>query len=89
MYNLIIRKLDSYKTMNPVLYSLGYHNKAWGVNKLGATARKHGFPAVAEYVLNNMYGYFQMEVQEAFVKLREQVWGLSTVAFLAMLLSQC
>lgn len=34
--------------------------------------RRHGCPDVCITVINNMYGYNAMEVQEAFVKIKEQ-----------------
>ena len=45
------------------------------------TPGRHGCPDLCINVVNNMYGYNAMEVQEAFVKIREQVgvcvcvWG--------------
>jgi transformation/transcription domain-associated protein len=33
---------------------------------------RHGCPDVCITVINNMYGYNAMEVQEAFVKIKEQ-----------------
>lgn len=36
---------------------------------------RHGCPELCINVVNNMYGYNAMEVQEAFVKIREQVGG--------------
>ncbi len=35
-------------------------------------APRHGCPDVCITVINNMYGYNAMEVQEAFVKIKEQ-----------------
>ena len=46
--------------------------QAWSVNRLGYVAYKHRCPDVCLSILNNMYGYNAMEVQEAFVKIREQ-----------------
>ena len=42
------------------------------------THTRHGCPELCIHVVNNMYGYNAMEVQEAFVKIREQV-GCSCV----------
>ena len=39
---------------------------------MGCIARKHGSPDTAKYVINHLYGYNAMEVQEAFTKIREQ-----------------
>ena len=49
---------------------MGYRDKAWSVNKLGHVAHKQGCPEVAIGIINNMYGYAAMEVQEAFVKIK-------------------
>ena len=42
------------------------------VNRLAAVARKHGCPDVCNHVIATQYGFSAMEVQEAFVKIREQ-----------------
>jgi hypothetical protein len=40
--------------------------------RLGYVAYKHSCPEVCNAIINNMYGYNAMEVQEAFVKIKEQ-----------------
>jgi hypothetical protein len=40
--------------------------------RLGYVAYKHTCPEVCNAIINNMYGYNAMEVQEAFVKIKEQ-----------------
>lgn len=40
---------------------------------LQSNTTRHGCPDLCINVVNNMYGYNAMEVQEAFVKIREQV----------------
>lgn len=52
---------------------LGYRDKAWSVNRLGAVARRHGYGEACTRIINSLYGFNAMEVQEAFVKIREQV----------------
>lgn len=42
------------------------------MNRLGAVALKHGCPDTCLQMLNSLYGYNAMEVQEAFVKIKEQ-----------------
>jgi hypothetical protein len=37
-----------------------------------AVVFRHGLPEVCITVINNMYGYNAMEVQEAFIKIKEQ-----------------
>ena len=57
---------------------LGYRDKAWSVNRLGAVARRHGYGEACLRIINSLYGFNAMEVQEAFIKIREQVrWSLS------------
>jgi hypothetical protein len=52
---------------------LGYRDKAWSVNRLGAVARRHGYGEACLRIINSLYGFNAMEVQEAFIKIREQV----------------
>jgi transformation/transcription domain-associated protein len=40
---------------------------------------RHGLPDVCIIVINNMYGYNAMEVQEAFVKIKEQARAYLTL----------
>jgi transformation/transcription domain-associated protein len=42
------------------------------VNRLAAIARKHDCPEVCKHIIATQYGFNAMEVQEAFVKIREQ-----------------
>ncbi|KAH9662788.1 non-specific serine/threonine protein kinase [Citrus sinensis] len=72
MYNSIIDAFKDFGTTNPQLHHLGYRDKAWNVNKLARIARKQGLYDVCVTILEKMYGHSTMEVQEAFVKIREQ-----------------
>ncbi|KAJ7944171.1 Transformation/transcription domain-associated protein [Quillaja saponaria] len=72
MYNAVIDAFKDFGTMNPQLHHLGYRDKAWNVNRLAHIARKHGLYDVCVSILEKMYGHSTMEVQEAFVKIREQ-----------------
>ncbi|WIA37453.1 hypothetical protein OEZ86_014371 [Tetradesmus obliquus] len=72
IYNVVIGAFNSMQEIAPQLHQMGYRDKAWSVNKLGHIAYKHGCPDVCITVINNMYGYNAMEVQEAFVKIKEQ-----------------
>ena len=47
-------------------------DKAWSVNRLGHVARLHNLPDTCVHIINTMYGFNAMEVQEAFVKVLEQ-----------------
>lgn len=63
----------------PVIQSLatfsyrGYHETAWLINKFAYVARKHSIPQVSLYALNRIYTLPNIEIQDAFKKLREQV----------------
>ncbi|KAI8537003.1 hypothetical protein RHMOL_Rhmol10G0301200 [Rhododendron molle] len=72
MYNGVIDAFREFSTTNPQLHHLGYRDKAWNVNKLAHIARKQGLNDVCVSILEKMYGHSTMEVQEAFVKIREQ-----------------
>ncbi|KAJ8545743.1 hypothetical protein K7X08_018326 [Anisodus acutangulus] len=72
MYNSVIDAFKDFGSTNSQLHHLGYRDKAWNVNKLAHIARKQGLSEVCVSVLEKMYGHSTMEVQEAFVKIREQ-----------------
>ena len=63
------------------LGSLGMHiltmayvaRQAWSVNRYAMVARKHGLYHTCINIINSMYGFNAMEVQEAFTKIKEQV----------------
>ncbi|KAG6647142.1 hypothetical protein I3843_07G057100 [Carya illinoinensis] len=72
MYSAVIDAFKDFGTTNPQLHLLGYRDKAWSVNRLAHIARKQGLYDVCMTILEKMYGHSTMEVQEAFVKIREQ-----------------
>lgn len=73
MYNVVIDAFKDFGTTNSQLHHLGYRDKAWNVNKLAHIARKQGlYDVCVNVILEKMYGHSTMEVQEAFVKIREQ-----------------
>ncbi|XP_042493905.1 transformation/transcription domain-associated protein-like isoform X1 [Macadamia integrifolia] len=72
MYNTVIDAFKDFGSTNSQLHHLGYRDKAWNVNKLAHIARKQGLYDVCVTILEKMYGHSTMEVQEAFVKIREQ-----------------
>ncbi|GAB2282828.1 hypothetical protein Dimus_017364 [Dionaea muscipula] len=72
MYNAVIEAFKDFGSTNTQLNHLGYRDKAWNINKLAHIARKQGLYDVCVAVLEKMYGHDTMEVQEAFVKIREQ-----------------
>ena len=56
---------------NPCLTSTTtrkHRDKAWSVNRLGCIARLHHQPEACVQIINTLYGFNAMEVQEAFVK---------------------
>lgn len=50
----------------------GYHETAWVINRFAHVARKHGMPEVCVSQLTRIYQLPNIEIQEAFLKLREQ-----------------
>ena len=46
--------------------------------RLGRVARKHGCPEACKRIIVEMYGFNAMEVQEAFIKICEQVGAVGT-----------
>ncbi len=50
----------------------GYHETAWTINRFGHVARKHGLSDVCTSALGKIYALPNIEISEAFLKLREQ-----------------
>ncbi|KAL5037675.1 transcription-associated protein 1 [Batrachochytrium dendrobatidis] len=50
----------------------GYHETAWIINRFAHVARKHQLPEVCINSLSKIYTLPNIEIQEAFFKLREQ-----------------
>ncbi|WPG98564.1 Hypothetical protein R9X50_00135600 [Acrodontium crateriforme] len=50
----------------------GYHETAWIINRFAHVARKHQMPEVCVTQLSKIYTLPNIEIQEAFLKLREQ-----------------
>lgn len=50
----------------------GYHEIAWIINRFAHVARKHSMPEVCLAQLHKIYNLPNIEIQEAFLKLREQ-----------------
>ncbi|TDZ59852.1 Transcription-associated protein 1 [Colletotrichum trifolii] len=50
----------------------GYHETAWIINRFAHVARKHNLPEVCITQLSRIYTLPNIEIQEAFLKLREQ-----------------
>lgn len=58
-------------TTNSYAYR-GYHETAWIINRFAHVARKHQLPEVCVSQLSRIYTLPNIEIQEAFLKLREQ-----------------
>ncbi|KLJ09499.1 transformation/transcription domain-associated protein [Blastomyces silverae] len=58
-------------TSNSYAYR-GYHETAWIINRFAHVARKHQMPEVCINQLSRIYTLPNIEIQEAFLKLREQ-----------------
>ena len=50
----------------------GHHETAWMINRFGEVARRHGLLDVCSVQLNKIYSLPNIEISEAFLKLREQ-----------------
>ncbi|KAF3348327.1 hypothetical protein VD0002_g7895 [Verticillium dahliae] len=50
----------------------GYHETAWIINRFAHVSRKHNLPDVCISQLSRIYTLPNIEIQEAFLKLREQ-----------------
>lgn len=50
----------------------GHHESAWIINRFAHVARKHGLLQVCHNSLNDIYKLPNIEISEAFLKLREQ-----------------
>lgn len=50
----------------------GYHETAWTINRFGHVARKHQLSDVCTSALSKIYNLPNIEISEAFLKLREQ-----------------
>ncbi|KAL4439666.1 hypothetical protein ABPG75_002667 [Micractinium tetrahymenae] len=72
VYNLTIRQFGALQSIAPNMHQMGYRDKAWSVNRLGRIARLHHQPEACVQIINTLYGFNAMEVQQAFVKVQEQ-----------------
>lgn len=79
IYSSIASTFSNLEPAAPHLHHLGVKDKAWSINRLAMVARKHGSCDVCIEIVNNMYNYSLMDVQEAFMKIVEQA-----KAYLAM-----
>ncbi|KAK5116206.1 hypothetical protein LTR62_008532 [Meristemomyces frigidus] len=67
----LIQPQPTNATTNSFAYR-GYHETAWIINRFAHVARKHQMPDVCITQLSKIYTLPNIEIQEAFLKLREQ-----------------
>ena len=70
-YLALLGPQQSNATGNSYAYR-GYHETAWIINRFAHVARKHQLPDVCISQLSKIYTLPNIEIQEAFLKLREQ-----------------
>ena len=70
-YLALIGPQQNNATGNSYAYR-GYHETAWIINRFAHVARKHQLPDVCVAQLGRIYTLPNIEIQEAFLKLREQ-----------------
>ncbi|KAL6722004.1 transcription-associated protein 1 [Lecanora helva] len=70
-YLALLGPQQSNATGNSYAYR-GYHETAWIINRFAHVARKHRLPDVCISQLSKIYTLPNIEIQEAFLKLREQ-----------------
>lgn len=66
-----LQQANSNSNVNTHAYR-GYHEIAWVINRFAHVARKHNMPDVCISQLARIYTLPNIEIQEAFLKLREQ-----------------
>lgn len=66
-----LQQSNSSTSINTYAYR-GYHELAWIINRFAHVARKHNMPDVCINQLARIYTLPNIEIQEAFLKLREQ-----------------
>lgn len=68
----ILQQSNSDGNANSYAYR-GFHEIAWVINRFAHVARKHNMPEVCINQLTKIYQLPNIEIQEAFLKLKEQV----------------
>jgi transformation/transcription domain-associated protein len=68
----ILQQSNSGGNANSYAYR-GFHEIAWVINRFAHVARKHNMPEVCIKELTRIYQLPNIEIQEAFLKLKEQV----------------
>jgi transformation/transcription domain-associated protein len=73
VFHLINTAFKPLADVNPSLAFIGHHETAWTINKFSHVARKHQLVEVCLNSLSKIYTLPNIEIQDAFVKLREQI----------------
>lgn len=68
----VLQQTNSGSNANSYAYR-GFHEIAWVINRFAHVARKHGMADVCINQLTKIYQLPNIEIQEAFLKLKEQV----------------
>lgn len=68
----VLQQSNSGSNANSYAYR-GFHEIAWVINRFAHVARKHNMPDVCIKELTRIYQLPNIEIQEAFLKLKEQV----------------
>ncbi|RLV84171.1 Transcription-associated protein 1 [Meyerozyma sp. JA9] len=68
----VLQQTNSGGNANSYAYR-GFHEIAWVINRFAHVARKHGMADVCNNQLSKIYQLPNIEIQEAFLKLKEQV----------------
>ncbi|KAI5963026.1 TRA1 [Candida pseudojiufengensis] len=68
----VLQQSSSGSNANSYAYR-GFHEIAWVINRFAHVARKHNMPEVCIKELTRIYQLPNIEIQEAFLKLKEQV----------------
>ncbi|CAK9440169.1 uncharacterized protein LODBEIA_P42690 [Lodderomyces beijingensis] len=68
----VLQQSNSGSNANSYAYR-GFHEIAWVINRFAHVARKHNMPEVCIKELTRIYQLPNIEIQEAFLKLKEQV----------------
>lgn len=71
VYLTLVPPTQGTATNNSFAYR-GYHETAWIINRFAHVARQHNLPEVCIAQLSKIYTLPNIEIQEAFLKLREQ-----------------
>ncbi|KAL6045043.1 putative transformation/transcription domain-associated protein [Balamuthia mandrillaris] len=73
VFTLINAAFQPLVEVNSAVAYIGHHEIAWTINTFSHVARKHGLVDVCLNSLSKIYSLPNIEIQDAFVKLREQV----------------